>query len=85
MSSQKNSEAGPDAGAGGASRGSLLGERTAGLPGHRDLPLIASVSLAPQRRPGPAAADPGDRGDAGSVRVSADPCSASARGLARQP
>ncbi len=84
MSSQKNSEASPDAGAGGASRGGILGERTAGLQGHRDLPLIASVSLAPEGRPGPAAADRRDRGDAGSVRVSAGPGPSSARGLARQ-
>jgi len=84
MFSQKNSEASPDEGAGGTSRGSLLGERTAGLPGHRDLPLIASVSLPPQGRPGPAATDRRDRGDAGSVRVSAGPCCSSARGLARQ-
>ena len=62
MSFQDNSEASPDATAGGRPRGSLLGERTAGLPGNRVLPDDPPLSLAPARRPGSQTADRGDRG-----------------------
>jgi hypothetical protein len=46
--------------------------------------LVPSVSLALQGRSSLADADPGDCGDACSVRISAGSGPASARGLARQ-
>lgn len=42
----KNSDASPDAGAGGASRGCLLGERAADLPGGRVLPDLSPLPVA---------------------------------------
>ena len=85
MFSQKNSEASSEAQAGRSPEGCVLGERAAGLQGYPDLPFIPSLPFPQKRRPGPSATDSGDRRGTGSVRISADPCPASTRGLARQP
>ena len=85
MSSQKNSEASPEAEAGIPSERRVLGERAAGLSGYQDLEVVSPLSLPEKGRQGYSDADRGDSGDPRSVWISSGSSSASARGLARQP